>query len=901
LAAFVNVEEVAAELLAHCVEVTDAFFAHHVPPGRASDGWLPRAFAGHAVGADVRADVIFTLGHLAAAGVTEIAHQPIDSLIGALLAHVDGVATHSFFSYRIAETLLERGRFAENPLLASLTESQRANVGEACDSSSFIPLLDAGQLPRNYIAVLSRCGQARVRLGLISDSTVLDGLLDRLRALLASNPRHALDDSNDGSGRYDIYTADVWLFCEPLAAAIGAEWRAGMADALALVEQVVGADGTAVPWGRSTGALSIALTVELGAVAIARELGDSPDAWLRRAGDAAAAMRGWFGADGVVSAHQHRDQDRYRGPARRLQLTFDLLGKLAWSARTLHDAALHDRGASVTAARRSLAYPDVDALIEFDTTTTARLWAYRTRSLAFALPFVGAARSHYLPALHRPGLFEVPVDQDLPCWTPLVIANYQRHVAGGLPTTVAHAPDALTATWNEFVATTATATATFATDRDTSLAGRRVATWQVERRSIQLDDELNFDTAPDAIAFCVPEIAARPLIVEFSCDTPHAVNTIDVDGLAEWRSSWSQITRVHQLDLDPAPTLRYSVRVTPKLRIASTAHDHHYHRSLYTPMADRVVTRPSPLGSFADPTVPLDEIDVFHLHWPEWLAFDDLDEHRRIADRLDEAGIPVVWTAHNLTPHAKQPDRFDRVYALWAERVNAVIHHSHWGRAKLTERYAFAADVHHEVIPHGHFGGLWAETLARIDRAAVERALGFTPCALRIGIVGAPRSEKLVREFCAGFAASSRSDIQLAVWSRAHGEELADDPRIVASETYRGVDAATYATRLAACDLLALPFDPGGEMLATGTVGDAIGVGLPVLGSDWGFLVEYLGAARLSIGGATSAEVTAAIDSLRVEQVRAARAATLALQPEFDWSNIAERTLELLMNLTPRA
>jgi len=32
--------------------------------------------------------------------------------------------------------------------------------------------------------------------------------------------------------------------------------------------------------------------------------------------------------DGVVNAHRHRDQDEYRGPARRLQLTLDLLGKV---------------------------------------------------------------------------------------------------------------------------------------------------------------------------------------------------------------------------------------------------------------------------------------------------------------------------------------------------------------------------------------------------------------------------------------------------------------------------------------------------------------------------------------------------------------------------------------------
>lgn len=875
----------AHDLVAHTVTVIERFVAAH-----AADWRLPRTFAGHQVGADVRADLIFTLGHLAAAGVTTIAATPIDDAITILLGEVDGVGTHSFFSYRIAETLLEVGPFADNARLAALDDRQREAVAVACDSSSFLPLLDAGKLPRNYIAVLSRCESARHRLGLIDDRSQLDGLLERLRAVLASNPRHCLDDSNDGSGRYDIYTADIWLFCEPLADAIGDEWRAGLHDAVTLVEQLVGPDGTAIPWGRSTGGLSIALTVELAAAALVHSVGDDPSRWLRRGADAATAMHGWFGTDGVVNAHQHRDQDRYRGPARRLQLTFDLLGKLAWAARALRTAP------PVVAASRGAAYPPVDRLAQFDDTTGARLWAYRSPALAFALPFVGAARSHYLPAPVRPGCFEVPVDQDLPCHTPLVIDEYRRFLAGGLPVDITHDPRSLTATWDGFVSTADT----FATDRPAPLAGTRHARWTVDGRSLVLDDTLSFARTPEAVSFVVPEIATRPLLVDFTCPTPHSHSTIDVDGIAEWRTSWSSITRLHQLDLDPAATLSYSARITPKLRIASTAHGHHYDSSLYGPLAARVVTRPSPLGAFADRSVDIGEIDAFHLHWPEWLAFDDVAEHERIADTLADQGIPVVWTAHNLTPHSKEPDRFDPVYSVWARRTSAVIHHSEWGRDRMLDRYRFAPGAEHVVVPHGHFGALWFDHLTRLDRRSAEEQLGFAPCSLRIGIVGAPRAEKRTAEFVAGFVASPRSDLQLAVWSLGVGESVPDDPRVVAAEQYRTVDATTYATRLAACDLLALPFDPNGDMLATGTVADAIGVGLPVLGSTWGFLTEYLGDARIDLGLAGTAEVTAAIGALTPEAVANARAAIAARRAAFDWEPIAEATHALFERVVAR-
>ncbi len=75
-----------------------------------------------------------------------------------------------------------------------------------------------------------------------------------------------------------------------------------------------------------------------------------------------------------------------------------------------------------------------------------------------------------------------------------------------------------------------------------------------------------------------------------------------------------------------------------------------------------------PIGTFARSGVTLDQLDALHLHWPEWFAMDDLDEHRRLVAQLAEHRIPVVWTAHNLTPHDKRPDAFDPIYQVWATR-----------------------------------------------------------------------------------------------------------------------------------------------------------------------------------------------------------------------------------------
>lgn len=862
-----------------CVATLEAAERTHLP------GWrIPRTFAGHEVAADVRADVCFTLTHLADAGVSEVAGTPIDDVLRRLLAEVDGRSTHTFFSYRIAETLLRHGPLAGNPLVEGFSDAQVAELVQAIDSSDWLELMDAGVLPRNYAAVLSRCALGQHRLGLSDGTEALDRLVDRARAVLEENPRRALDDSNDRIGRYDIYTADVWLFCEPLGPLLGPVWEEGLRAALDLVLAVGARDGSAVAWGRSVGDLSAALTLELAALALAEGLAPGREGvWLRRAVGAADTVLAGFDAEGVSTAHVRRTQDSYRGPARRLQMTYDLLGKVAWAAGALRRGPAEVRPAPVAEA-----YPRADRWIAFEDARPAGAWAHRSAGADLVVPFVGTTRSHYLPAPHQPGTWEVPVDRDLPCWTPLVVAGLRRHTAGGVPASVQHGPDGVTARWDELPVS---GKGLDGDEPGPPLPGTRTARLRVEGRSLVLDDHLTFERPPTAVGLAVPEAEGRPLRVEWSCPTPHATTTVDVGGLTEWRSFTGEIARVHQIDLDPATELAYSVRVTPLLRVATTEPDHHYSRSLYGPMAGTVVITPPPVGWRAPAGARLRDVDVLHAHWPEWLAFDDLAAHEAIIEQLADADVPVVWTAHNLTPHQKRPEVYDAIYAAWAEAAAGVVHHSAWGEARMRDRYRFAEDCLHAVIPHGHFGDLWAGA-GLPSRAEAETRLGLAPAGLRIGVVGAPRAEKLVQEVLDGVAACGRDDVQLACWSLGPDDVVPDDPRIVVAAPYREVQPAAYATRLAACDVLALVFDPDGEMLATGAAADAIGLGLPALRSDWGYLVETLGGAGIPVGH-TAGSIAAALDALTDADLAAARAAAEARRPELDWRTLAPRTVDL--------
>lgn len=839
----------ADDLVAYAEDQLTRLVEAHLPGFR-----VPGVFAGHQVLPDVRADLAFTLGLLWRNGVRTLAGTDVEEAIGAVLAPIDGPGTHSFSSYRVAETVAALEMLDDLP----------PNVAEACDSTSFIPLLHDAKLPRNYAAVLARCELARQRLGLLDDTDTLDDLVVRTADLLAPG---YLDDSQSRIGRYDIYTADSYLFTEPLGGLLGDVWDRGARQALDLVARTLAPDGSAVTWGRSTGALAACLTIELGG--LARRLDVDADHWHARAQIGFDGFTGWM-SDGLVNAHQHRSTYGYRGPFRRLQMTLDCLGKLA-------AAALDLRGADPAPVPREVLFPERDELVHFDAGRNAGIWTYRSHDLAFVLPVVGATVSDYLPAPHQPGLFEVPVGTDLPTGVPTVFREGVRFTAGQLPAEVDKIDGGLRLRYDGFAPS-----GVFEVDEGTkTLSGQRDVTYRVAGRTLHVDEVLRFDEVPDAVALSIAETTDRPLVVAFSTAIPHAATTIDTSGIKEHRSFWAELPVVHQLDLDPAPELHFSYEVTPKLRVLTTARRHHYHRSLYDPLADRVVE-----GQLNLNRVVLGRWDLFHLHWPEWLFGTDLDRHQAFIAELEASGVRTVWTQHNLVPHDRDPGH-EAAYQLWAEAAHGVVHHSRWGMDLIRARYDFRPDAVHRVIPHGHFGNLHVDA----DRADVEAELCLMPGKRRLGIIGAPRPEKDVGMAVDAFVAAGRDDLELLVLSLGPDDEVPDRPGVVA-RTYEFVEPATYNRRLAAIDVLVLPF-AAGEMLTTGTVGDAIGLGIPTIASDWPYLVEVLGDAAIVYGQGADA-LRDCIRDLDDGQLARAGAAAEALQPVYDWATVAEQTHDLL-------
>ena len=807
---------------------------------------LPAMLAGHPVGPDVRGDLVFDLGMLHELGVRSLGGVPLEMGIRKVLAPLDGPGTHSFYSYRVAETLLRFGRFDRqgNPLLAGLDAAACDNLAAACDSTAMIDQLGS-TLPRNYVAVLARCELARERLGLAAPSAHLAALVDGTHALLASNPLGFIDDSNDGSSRFDIYLADVYLFTEPLADRLGDLWRRGLAAAGDLVLQTMTRDGTSIPWGRSTGALGVVLSVELAALNLGRGLANADvprwgDALLR----ACRSLPGWFG-DGLIAAHQHRSTYGYRGPHRRLQMTFDVLGKLLQSAIELGrlDAAGLARAVSVGPQTPR------DVLIPLSS-AGARVWSYASRDARLVLPLVGGVNADYLPAPRNPGMFEVPVDSQLATGVPVVMFGASRWVPAGPPATVDKRADGLRAGWR----TAVELRRGFGERGGERTLDRRVD-YRIDGATLHVGEQLDFAAGdlPDGITVQVTERRERPLKVRFESGRACIV---DVDGLKEYRSFWGELSRVHQVDLDPAAEVRIDYSITPKLRVMTNARDHHYHRSLYDPIAEDVHELQFPWRSrheLGDLAALFEHVDQFHLHWPEHFLYGHLEASRRLIEALRSSDVRIVWTQHNLVPHRpEQRVGAEALYQLWADAADAIIHHSESGRRRIHERYVFRDDVIERVIGHGHFGNLMQAS---------------------------------------AFAACQRDDLQLFVTCLSGAESVPDDARIHACE-YQLVARELYDARLAAIDVLVMPIEPG-ELLTTGVIGDAIGGGIAAICSRWDFLSESLGDAAIYYDG-TTADLTRVFEQLDAERVARSAAAMAGLRPRYDWGSIAAQHLQLL-------
>jgi hypothetical protein len=313
-----------------------------------------------------------------------------------------------------------------------------------------------------------------------------------------------------------------------------------------------------------------------------------------------------------------------------------------------------------------------------------------------------------------------------------------------------------------------------------------------------------------------------------------------------------------------------------------------YVRNLRKTIRQSFICLPISEPRFRVPKVNLDSVGIFHLHFIDGFGR-NLGETRTLIDRLKNADVKIVWTAHDLTPHSKDHETFDPIFRLWASVADGVIHHSAWGERKIRELYQFKDSCQHVIIKHCYPSSHRDSALLE-RRSEIEKKWGLEKVPIRIGILGSPREERKVEAFLEGVALSTNPNIEVACWSLRHGDNVPNDPRIAIHETYRFVSDRTIRERLALCDLIALPIDSDGEMLTTGILTDALAMGCGVLSSEWEYLRETAGLVSIPCGH-TVETIVACLNSLDVSNVARVRKASEEIRPLFEWSSAHEPVL----------
>lgn len=824
---------------------------------------LPAVYGGHVVDDQTVADLVYTLAHLKSCGVDELAGIDVADHAGRLVDTLVADRVEAFASYRIGEAALAVG--------AGWHESTRAHAAACADSTPLFDRVRHGLTPKNYAIVAARCLWASGRLG-HGDDVALAEFLHRSRELL-DTPTGWINDGMGSHAQYDIYTPDMYLFAEPMAGELDDVWTPGLRSVLRDLE-VLGQPGGAIVWGRSIGSLGLAITIELGAIAAGRDLTESPARWLRRAAEALVDLDRWFG-HGVLGAHQDRRTMWYRGPSRRLQMTFDILGKLLLSAHELR------RRPELTVGDHRAAWPDVDEVVRFTDDGRAAAWSFRRGPLALVVPLLDGRSTDYLATPRSPGLFETPTSGH-PTLVPTPVIDGRLHVPSGLPTAWAHEAGALTVDHDAWWPLRRSMIDPVGED---PVGGRRRVVLEAEGRSLRIIEDLEIDHAPGVVCVAVPSVQGRDVRV----DTDAQLRWADMAGIDEWRSFWGPIPAVAQIEVPHEGRATFEYRITPLPRVAGTIMGHPYEDELYRPIDRDVVRAPAPRpGRRLE--LDLRGHDVLHLAWPEWWSGSDPERTATTIEQVRRSGVRILWTQHNLLPHLDKSDAARACYAQWAEAADAVIHHSRHGRDVALATYDYGPHTRHRVIPHGHWGPVH-ERHRPADRATVEHLEGWGPAGLRVAVVGAPRDEKDLESVVAAVTACERDDIQLVIRAD-HRITSSPDPRVVLDRG--GVDEARYIRRLGAIDALILPFRPDG-MLTTGTAFDAIAAGIPAITSHWAFFDETFAGTDLRYG--STDELTALLDGLTGPDLVAAGAAVRGRQPAHEWRDSAAATLALIEEL----
>ncbi|MCJ8331307.1 MAG: hypothetical protein HRT89_02785 [Lentisphaeria bacterium] len=847
---------------------------------------VPNFFNAYPIGSAERADLAYDLALLKKLGTTSIAGWDISEAISKVIKGIDGETTTTFYSYRTAEALLPFGKAEGNEILKGFTDEQRQNIYSACDSTSIYDA-ETNELSgysNNYYAVLARCEEGRRNLGILEDESIFNTCIEKVNAVFEKSVYGFFDDSPTLMGRYDIYSADTFLFLEPMWQYLDKDLvNKSLKQHADLLKKSILPNGAMIAWGRSTGALSVCIAIELAAAALAQDIDDDRAHYLSIINHSFTELKSWF-SDGLVNAHRGKMTYGYRGPQRLLQMTLDIFGKLAYSAICLQESE------ELTEMPIGL-FGDRDDYIPFNS-NNAGLWCYKNNYWQFQFPIVSGTASDYLPFFKSPNLIDCPVDSKLHCGVPRIQTKDGLYLSCGIPDSYEKTEQGLRLNFSK-----AFDSENHGETGEPVNFSRKV-NYQVDKNRIHVTEEWRFDDDIKSINYIIPE-SDRKFNISVDCDVPVHRQCIETTEMFGWQSFWGQIQRIHEFNFELSGTrsvcFSYTIHLVPRVFHLPWQHD--YNRALYDAIGDRIDETGKDFHvPFSEFSSALANQDILHIGWPEH-AFEPGDEDDSVekllgfVEGIGDLDLKVFWTMHNALPHYKR-DQDEALYDAWAKIVDGVAHHSDYGMKRMKATLPYKDSAKHIVSYHGHYG---EQMQTPLTRAECEAKRGLPDCVIRYAVIGRAQKEKQVQLIIDAFHKTDRDDIQLYLTATDSNINVPDDARIFAQPNNAFIEREEISEQAKVCDCFVSAHD-GERYLTSGTVADAVGLGAAMLNIDWEYLTEICGDMAISFNG-TEADLQNKFQSITVEEINQSKEKSKQLQEKYSWPAQADKIHDLIETL----
>jgi hypothetical protein len=378
---------------------------------------------------------------------------------------------HTWAQLGGAVTLTYFGRdLSTNPLWQSLSKDDRTWWRSLLDPGRFYDrktrtVID---LPENYCGVASLIIALDYRMGIVTDRTYVDDILDRASEQFFKGALYS--DDFLPTGRYDRYSQEYARNLYEAAELVGRKdimkaVEPGLTTVMKTWWALVGADGRGYPWGRTITDMSYMDTMEI--VAFLAQHPSFRPAPLPELASVYYAAWQWLKHDYSPGRHLlnifafGRGNYPYMTKEREWQQTVAFFSKVAGAQKQFEDALRKENVVSFPAHPR---LPDVTQFDFFrHGGRPAGAWLVRLGLLHFALPFTTGPESgvaDYLPAPHGLPGFAAPVQQMVPALVPHVELTDGRVIyAGDGADEIVPAANgkSLRATWQRWATVAATA------------------------------------------------------------------------------------------------------------------------------------------------------------------------------------------------------------------------------------------------------------------------------------------------------------------------------------------------------------------------------------------------------------------------------------------------------------